>query len=32
MSMFCGLPVMVSALPMFEAVATATRYRLLLPR
>ena len=24
-SMFCGLPVIVATLPMFEAVATATR-------
>ena len=24
-SMFCGLPVIVAALPMFDAVATATR-------
>ena len=26
MSMFCGLPVIVATLPMFEAVATASRY------
>ena len=25
-SMFCGLPVMVATLPMFEAVASASRY------
>jgi len=25
-SMFCGLPVMVATLPMFDAVATARRY------
>ena len=26
MSMFCGLPVIVAVLPMFDAVATATTY------